>query len=43
MNLAPTDEQQAVMEAARRLLTRDLTRESRATWDESGAGADASF
>jgi alkylation response protein AidB-like acyl-CoA dehydrogenase len=41
MNLAPTDEQQAVMEAARRLLAKELTRERRAALDATPSGIDA--
>lgn len=41
MNLAPTDEQQAVMDAARRLLTAELTRERREVLDDTPSGVDA--
>jgi alkylation response protein AidB-like acyl-CoA dehydrogenase len=43
MNLAPTDEQRAVQEAARRLLAAQLTPERRATLDEAVAGYDDAF
>lgn len=41
MNLAPTDEQRAVMETARRLLARELTRERREVLDATPSGVDA--
>lgn len=43
MDLAPTAEQQAVREQARRLLTSELTRERRLAWDASAEGYDSTF
>jgi len=43
MDLAPTPEQQAVCEQARRVLAHELTRERRLAWDASPAGYDAAF
>lgn len=40
MDLRPTDEQRAVMDAARRLLAKELTRERRVALDETPAGFD---
>lgn len=43
MDLAPTPEQQAVREQARRLLASELTRERRLAWDASPEGYDPAF
>ena len=43
MHLAPTPEQQAVREQARRFLAAELTRERRLAWDASPEGHDAAF
>jgi alkylation response protein AidB-like acyl-CoA dehydrogenase len=43
MDLAPTDEQQAIQEQARRFLASEITRERRLAWDRSPEGHDAAF
>jgi alkylation response protein AidB-like acyl-CoA dehydrogenase len=43
MHLAPTEEQRAIQAAARAFLTKEITRERRATWDDTPAGYDAGF
>jgi alkylation response protein AidB-like acyl-CoA dehydrogenase len=43
MDLAPSPEQQAVQEQARRFLTAQVTRERRLQWDASPAGYDEDF
>jgi alkylation response protein AidB-like acyl-CoA dehydrogenase len=43
MNLAPTPDQRAVMEQARRFLTEQVTRERRLAWDDEPAGCDSAF
>jgi alkylation response protein AidB-like acyl-CoA dehydrogenase len=43
MNLAPTPDQQAVMDQARRFLAEQVTRERRLAWDDEAAGCDAAF
>jgi alkylation response protein AidB-like acyl-CoA dehydrogenase len=41
MRLAPTDEQRAIQDEARRFLGSEITRERRLAWDRSGDGWDA--
>ena len=43
MHLAPTDEQQAIQEQARRFLAAEITRERRLEWDRLPAGHDPAF
>ena len=43
MHLAPTDEQQAVQDEARRFLAAEITRERRLEWDRTAEGHDAAF
>jgi alkylation response protein AidB-like acyl-CoA dehydrogenase len=43
MDLAPTDEQRAVQQEARRFLTAQITRERRLAWDATPDGWDADF
>ncbi len=43
MHLAPTDEQQAIAQEARRFLTAQCTRERRLAWDALPAGHDDAF
>lgn len=43
MDLAPTDEQRAVQEQARRFLAVELVRERRLAWDRTPEGHDAAF
>jgi acyl-CoA dehydrogenase len=43
MNLAPTPDQQAVMDQARRFLAEQVTRERRLAWDAEPAGCDDAF
>jgi alkylation response protein AidB-like acyl-CoA dehydrogenase len=43
MQLALTDEQQAVQQEARRFLSGEITPERRLAWDQSAAGHDAEF
>ena len=43
MHLAPTDEQQAVQQEARRFLAAELSRERRLVWDQLPAGHDPEF
>lgn len=43
MHLAPTAEQQAIQEAARRFLQTEITRERRQAWDRSPEGHDREF
>jgi len=43
MDLAPTDEQRAVQQEARRFLTTQITRERRLAWDATPDGWDADF
>ncbi len=43
MHLAPTDEQQAVQQEARRFLAAEITRERRLEWDRTPAGHDPAF
>ena len=43
MDLAPTQEQQAVKDQARRFLAEQVTRERRVAWDQEPAGYDPAF
>ena len=43
MHLAPTDEQQAIQQEARRFLASEITRERRQAWDATAEGYDAAF
>src|SRR5262249_31704311 len=43
VHLAPTAEQQAVTDEARRFLAAEITRERRLEWDRTPAGHDAAF
>ncbi len=43
MHLAPSDEQRAVQEAARRFLAAEVTRERRLAWDATAEGYDAAL
>jgi len=43
VNLAPTDEQQAIQRQARRFLAAEITRERRLEWDRTAEGHDAPF
>lgn len=43
MHLAPTDEQRAVQQEARRFLAAEVSRERRAAWDRAAEGYDAAF
>src|SRR5262249_48906500 len=43
MQLAPTEEQQAIQQEARRFLTAETKRERRLAWDGEPAGHDAAF
>lgn len=43
MHLAPTDEQQAIQQQARRFLAAEITRERRLEWDRTAEGHDATF
>ncbi|HZP40189.1 MAG TPA: acyl-CoA dehydrogenase [Candidatus Binatia bacterium] len=43
MHLAPTDEQRAIQEEARRFLAAEITRERRRAWDELPGGWDDEF
>jgi len=43
MHLAPTDEQQAIQEQARRFLAAEITRERRLEWDRLPEGHDPAF
>src|SRR4030095_13257558 len=43
MHLAPTDEQQAIQQQARRFLAAEITRERRLEWDRLPEGHDPAF
>ncbi len=43
MHLAPTDDQQAIQQQARRFLAAEITRERRLDWDRTAEGHDAAF
>jgi alkylation response protein AidB-like acyl-CoA dehydrogenase len=43
MHLAPTDEQQAIQQGARRFLATEITRERRLEWDRLAEGHDSTF
>ncbi len=43
MQLAPTEEQEAIRQAARRFLAAEITRERRLAWDRTEEGHDAAF
>ncbi len=43
MDLAPTDEQEAIRRQARRFLSTEITRERRLAWDRTPEGHDAEF
>ncbi|HYY06839.1 MAG TPA: acyl-CoA dehydrogenase family protein [Candidatus Limnocylindria bacterium] len=43
MELAPTEEQEAIRQAARRFLGAEITRERRLAWDQTAAGYDPAF
>jgi alkylation response protein AidB-like acyl-CoA dehydrogenase len=43
MDLAPSDEQQAVQQEARRFLAAEITRERRLAWDQTPEGHDPAF
>jgi alkylation response protein AidB-like acyl-CoA dehydrogenase len=43
MHLAPTDEQQAIQQQARRFLAAEITRARRLEWDRTAEGYDATF
>jgi alkylation response protein AidB-like acyl-CoA dehydrogenase len=43
MRLAPTDEQRAIQQEARRFLAAELTRERRLAWDRTAEGHDPAF
>ncbi len=43
MQLAPTEEQEAIRQAARRFLAAEITRERRLAWDRTAEGHDPAF
>jgi len=43
MHLAPTEEQKAIQQEARRFLAAELTRERRLAWDKTPEGHDPAF